>query len=171
MIKFVTGPMQQLNLPAYEPRIREDHQGKREIFDPFRRKFVRLTPEEWVRQHFLNYLVGTKGYPASVIVVEAFLNVNRLKKRCDILAYGPSGKPVLVVECKAPEIEIIQTVFDQVARYNMTLLVDHLVVTNGIQHYACRIAHHKRSFEFLKDVPMYEEVIRSLETHRGVSLH
>jgi hypothetical protein len=151
--------MQQLNLPAYEPRIREDHKGKMEIFDGFRRKFVRLTPEEWVRQHFLNFLVTCKGYPASVMVVEAFLTVNRLKKRCDILVYGPGKKPILVVECKAPEIEITQGVFDQVARYNMTLTVDHLVVTNGLQHYACRIDHLKRSFEFLKDVPGYEEVI------------
>jgi len=151
--------MQRLNLPAYEPRIREDHKGKREIFDPFRKKFVRLTPEEWVRQHFLNYLVVAKGFPASVIVVEAFLPVNRLKKRCDILVYGPAGKPVLVVECKAPEVEITQAVFDQVARYNMTLLVDYLVVTNGMQHYACRIDHRKRKFEFLQEVPEYREVI------------
>jgi hypothetical protein len=151
--------MQQLHLPVYEPRIREGAEGRREIFDPFRRKFVRLTPEEWVRQHFLNFLVRTKGYPASVIVVEAFLTVNRLKKRCDILVYGPGKKPVLVVECKAPEIGITQEVFDQVARYNMTLLVDHLVVTNGLQHYACRIDHYKRSFEFLNEVPEYREVI------------
>jgi hypothetical protein len=111
------------------------------------------------KAHFLNFLVTCKGYPASVMVVEAFLTVNRLKKRCDILVYGPGKKPILVVECKAPEIEITQGVFDQVARYNMTLTVDHLVVTNGLQHYACRIDHHKRSFEFLKDVPGYEDVI------------
>jgi len=151
--------MQQLNLPDFEARIRHDRNGKQEIFDGFRRKFVRLTPEEWVRQHFLNFLVTQKGYPVSVIVVEASLTYNRLKKRGDILVYGPGGNPCLVVECKSPEVEITQGVFDQVAMYNMSLTVDFLVVTNGLQHYACRIDHHKKSFQFLKDVPEYRLVI------------
>jgi len=150
----------QLNLPAYESRIREGRNGRQEIFDRFRRKFVRLTPEEWVRQHFLNFLVTQKDYPASVIVVEASLTYNRLKKRSDILVYGPDGNPCLVVECKAPEVEITQKVFDQVAMYNMSLTVGFLVVTNGLQHYACLIDHKNKSFKFLKEVPGYREVIR-----------
>jgi len=154
--------MQQLNLPIFKTRIRQDRNGRQEIFDNFRRKFVRLTPEEWVRQHFLNFLVTQKSYPASVIVVEASLTYNHLKKRSDILVYGPRKNPCLVVECKAPEIEITQDVFDQVAMYNMTLTVDFVVVTNGLTHYACRIDHKNKSFKFLKEVPEYREVIMSL---------
>jgi hypothetical protein len=150
---------QPLNLPAYEPRIREQVLGKPEIFDPVRRKFVRLTPEEWVRQHFLNYLIAHKGYPASLIAVEASLKYNRLVKRSDILVYGPDGKPLLVVECKAPEVEITQAVFDQVAMYNMSLLVGFVVVSNGLEHFACRINHENNSYSFLKEIPDYGALI------------
>ncbi len=148
--------MPPLNLPAYEPRIREQNSGKPEIFDRVRKKFVRLTPEEWVRQHFLNYLTAHKGYPASLIAVEAALKYNRLVKRSDILVYGPGGKPLLVVECKAPEVEVSQAVFDQVAMYNMSLLVGFVVVTNGLEHFACKISHENKSYTFLKEIPDYE---------------
>jgi hypothetical protein len=96
------------------------------------------------------------GYPASLIVVEAALKYNNMLKRFDILAYRANGKPVMVVECKSPEVEITQAVFDQVAMYNMTLTVDYLAVTNGISHYACRIDHENRTYAFLKDIPAYE---------------
>jgi len=154
--------MQKLNLPAFEIRIRQNRSGKEEIFDPFRRRFVRLTREEWVRQHFLNFLVTQKGYPPAVIVVEGSLTYNRLKKRSDILVYGPTRNPCLVVECKAPEVEITQDVFDQVAMYNMSLTVGFLVVTNGLQHYACRIDHRTKTFEFLKEIPEYREIVGML---------
>jgi hypothetical protein len=153
--------MPQLNLPGYDPRLRDGNAGKNEIFDPVRRKFVSLTPEEWVRQHFLNFMVTRLGYPSTLIVVEAELTYNKLKKRFDILAYTPDGKPALVVECKAPRVVITQDVFDQVAMYNMTLLVDYLVVTNGMTHYACRIDHQKRSYTFLKEIPEFERVTAS----------
>ena len=144
-----------LNLPEFEPRIREGMNGKREIFDPIRKKFVRLTPEEWVRQNFLNFMVSTLGFPASLIVVEAELTYNQLKKRFDILAYLPDGNPCVVVECKASTVEVTQAVFDQVAMYNMTLLVDYVIVTNGLTHYVCRIDHEKRSYTFLKEIPSF----------------
>jgi type I site-specific restriction endonuclease len=124
-----------------------------EIFDPMRRKFVRLTAEEWVRQHFLNYLTGHKGYPSSLIAVEASLAYNRLVKRSDILVHGPNGKPLLVVECKAPEVELTQAVFDQVALYNMSLMVGYVVVTNGLEHFACRINHENHNYSFLEEIP------------------
>jgi len=158
--------MHKLNLPAFEARTKQNRNGREEIFDRFRGKFVRLTSEEWVRQHFLNFLVTQKGYPPSLIVVEASLNYHRLKKRSDILVYGPRMNPCLVVECKAPEIEITQTVFDQVAMYNMSLTVDFLVVTNGLQHYACQVDHRMKTFKFLKEVPEYQEIIKLLTDKR-----
>jgi hypothetical protein len=148
--------MQELNLPVYDARVRQAENGKREIFDEIRKKYVRLTPEEWVRQHFLNYMIRQLGYPASLIVVEAAITYNGLKKRFDILAYLADGNPCLVVECKAPTIEITQAVFDQVAMYNMTLTVEYILVTNGLTHYACKIDHQTRTYTFLKEVPAYK---------------
>ncbi|MEI6682586.1 MAG: type I restriction enzyme HsdR N-terminal domain-containing protein [Bacteroidota bacterium] len=150
--------MHRLNLPEFEPRTRESKNGKSEIFDPVRKRFVRLTPEEWVRQSFLNFMTVHLGYPASLIVVEAELTYNQMKKRFDILACLADGSPCLVVECKAPSVEITQAVFDQVAMYNMTLLVEYVLVTNGLAHYTCRIDHEKRSYTFLKEIPDYDLV-------------
>jgi hypothetical protein len=149
--------MEKLNLPDITARLRAGNNGQQEIFDGIRRKFVRLTPEEWVRQHFLHYLVGL-GYPASLIVVEAALKYNNLSKRFDILASRTNGTPCLIVECKAPSVEITQTVFDQVAMYNMTLNVPYLAVTNGLTHYACRIDHALRTYAFLTEIPAYSIV-------------
>ena len=148
--------MEKLNLPEINARIREGKNGKTEIFDEIRKKFVRLTPEEWVRQHFLHFMIFQLGFPASLIVVEAELIYNKLKKRFDILAYRADGKPCFVVECKSPDVEITQAVFDQVAMYNMTLTVDYLAVTNGKSHYACQIDHEKRTYTFLREVPAYD---------------
>jgi hypothetical protein len=148
--------MQKLNLPEITARIRDGKNGKQEIFDEVRKKFVRLTPEEWVRQHFLHFMIVRLSFPASLIVVEAAIKYNNLVKRFDILAYRADGQPCFVVECKSPDIEITQAVFDQVAMYNMTLTVDYLAVTNGISHYACKIDHINRSYQFLKDIPSFE---------------
>ena len=148
--------MEKLNLPDIAARIREGKNGKSEVFDEIRKKYVRLTPEEWVRQHFLHFMTGQLGFPASLIVVEAALTYNKMKKRFDILAYRADGKPCFVVECKSPDVEITQAVFDQVAMYNMTLTVDFLAVTNGLSHYTCKIDHAKRTYTFLKDIPTYE---------------
>ncbi|HNW72415.1 MAG: type I restriction enzyme HsdR N-terminal domain-containing protein [Bacteroidales bacterium] len=150
--------MQRLNLPPISVRIREGSKGNQLIFDEFRRKFVKLTPEEWVRQHFLHLMTFHLGYPASLIVVEASVIYNGMKKRFDLLAYNADGKPVAVVECKAPTVEITQRVFDQVAMYNKTLGVSYVMVTNGLNHYACHIDHSGKTFRFLDDIPSYEEV-------------
>ncbi|MFZ4521310.1 MAG: type I restriction enzyme HsdR N-terminal domain-containing protein [Bacteroidales bacterium] len=151
--------MEKLNLPDMAVRLQVGKNGKKEIFDEIRKKYVRLTPEEWVRQHFLHFMINQLGYPASLIVVEAALKYNNMLKRFDILAYRADGKPCLVVECKGPGIAITQAVFDQVAMYNMTLTVDYLAVTNGLAHYACRINHEERSYAFLKEIPDYHLVL------------
>ncbi|MDP1623653.1 MAG: type I restriction enzyme HsdR N-terminal domain-containing protein [Bacteroidales bacterium] len=148
--------MEKLNLPDITARIWVNKNGKQEIFDESRKKFVRLTPEEWVRQHFLGFMINHLGFPSSLIVVEAALKYNNMLKRFDILAYRSDGNPCLVVECKSPAVEITQAVFDQVAMYNMTLTVDYLAVTNGISHFACRIDHEKKTYAFLKEIPAYE---------------
>jgi len=144
--------MQALNLPEADFRVR-DLGGKKEIFDGIRKKFIALTPEEWVRQHFIAYLVKGKNVPASLIGVEVSMKMNRLQKRGDIVVYNTSGKPCMIVECKAPEIRITQDVFEQIARYNMTLNVNYLVVTNGLEHFACFIDHEKSGYKFLKEIP------------------
>ena len=150
--------MEKLNLPAITTRLREGKSGKPEIFDEVRKKFVRLTPEEWVRQHFLHFMISQLGFPATLIVVEAALRYNNMLKRFDILAYRADGNPCFIIECKSPEVEITQAVFDQVAMYNMTLTVDYLAVTNGLTHYACRIDHKNRTYSFLQDIPTYDIV-------------
>jgi len=150
--------MPELNLPEYPVKIRSKTDGKREILDPVRKKFVRLTPEEWVRQHFLNFLVNSHHYPASLIHVEASLTYNRLSKRSDIVVYSRQGKPLMAVECKAPTVEITQKVFEQLAMYNFTLKVSYLVLTNGMQHYICRMEPENGHFTFLEEFPDYQDL-------------
>lgn len=149
--------MQQLNLPEFDFRIREQ-QGHQEIFDAVRRKFVALTPEEWVRQHFIQYLIRMKNVSAAMIAVEKSLTLNKLTKRTDILIYGTNARPVMIVECKAPSVKIDQKVFEQIGRYNLALQVDYLVVTNGIDHYCAKIDLKKRNFTFLEEIPDYQEL-------------
>jgi hypothetical protein len=149
--------MQQLNLPEYEFRIRKG-ESKIEIFDRFRKKFVVLTPEEWVRQNFLMFLISQKGYPSSLIAVEAGLKINKVSKRTDIVIYNNNGKPLLIVECKAPSVQIKEAVFDQAVRYNMTLNVNYIILTNGLSHYCCQLDYEKNSYQFLKEVPDYSEL-------------
>jgi len=146
-----------LNLPDYKFRFREVGQ-KKQIFDSFRKKFVALTPEEWVRQNFLMYLTSEKNYPFSLIAVEAGLQLYKRKKRTDIVVYSNNGKPVLIVECKAPEVKISQDVFDQIARYNMALEVNYLIVTNGLEHYCCLLEYENSSYRFLKEIPDYTKL-------------
>jgi hypothetical protein len=149
--------MRELNLPGFEPRIRIS-KGRQEIFDPVRKKHVRLTPEEWVRQHFLHFLIDRKKVPASLIAVETSVKYNQLAKRCDIVVFDRKGRPVLIVECKAPEVAITPGVFRQVAMYNLPLMVRFLVMTNGIDHYSCSIDYEKGSFRFIEDVPDFETI-------------
>lgn len=149
--------MQQLNLPEFDFRIREQ-QGHQEIFDAVRRKFVALTPEEWVRQHFIQYLIRMKNVSAAMIAVEKSLTLNKLTKRTDILIYGTNARPVMIVECKALSVKIDQKVFEQIGRYNLALQVDYLVVTNGLDHYCAKIDLKKRNFTFLEEIPDYQEM-------------
>lgn len=144
-----------LNLPAYATAIRED-KGKAMIFDPIRRKYVRLTPEEWVRQHFVQYLVRDLGTPAALVAIEAGFTYQQMARRADIIVYDRRGKPLLMVECKAPAVPISQAVFDQVARYNKVVGARYLVVTNGQEHYACALDHEQHTYHFLDAIPHYE---------------
>jgi type I site-specific restriction-modification system R (restriction) subunit len=134
--------------------------GKQEVFDPVRKKYVTLTAEEGVRQNFIRFLVSRKNVPASLLAVETSIRYNRLSKRCDIVVFSRNGKPVLIVECKAREIKIDQLVFQQVAMYNFTLKVKYLVVTNGSETFTCMVDHEKGSFQFLDEVPDFEELNR-----------
>lgn len=147
--------MQALNLPSYQFKLKQ--QGQRtQIFDAIRKKYVVLTPEEWVRQNFLQYLIQDKKFPASLIAVEAGLKYNQLQKRMDVLVYDKQGSPHLMVECKAPEVKITQDVFDQIARYNMVFKVKYLVVTNGLHHFCCLMDYTKESYVYLEQIPVFE---------------
>ncbi len=142
-----------LNLPVYDFRLRSVGQRK-QIFDSLRKKFVPLTPEEWVRQHFVQFLVQEKKYPSSLMAIEKGLKVHVLKKRTDIVVYNRFGNPWMIVECKAPEVEISEDTLFQAARYNMTLNVNYIALTNGMEHYCCRI--DEKEIVFLEDVPEYK---------------
>jgi hypothetical protein len=146
--------LKSLQLPAYSCKIRETSDGK-QIFDFVRAKYVALTPEEWVRQHFLNYMVTDLGYPPGLIKVEASFRLNSMLRRADILVYSRTGAPVLIVECKAPEIKINQTVFDQIINYNFNYCVKYIIVTNGLKHYAAEVDQVTKRFSFLEQMPDY----------------
>lgn len=134
------------------------HNGKRCVFDPIRRKYVALTPEEWVRQHFVNFLIKEKGYPASLLSNEVSLSLNGTSKRCDTVLYSRTATPQMIIEYKAPHIEITQKVFSQISRYNMALHVDYLVVSNGRSHYCCKMDYTHHTYTFLTDIPAYGEL-------------
>ena len=149
--------MQPLNLPSYPFNIQTKEQ-KKYIFDDFRKKFVRLTPEEWVRQHFVRYLVEEHHYPAALVAVEKELDFNRVHLRADAVVYSRKAEPLLLVECKAPDVPIGQEHFDQIVRYNMQLKVSYLMVTNGLQHYCVHLDVERNSYRFLGEIPDYEEL-------------
>ena len=145
-----------LNLPECDFRTRMVA-GKQQIFDDIRKKFVALTPEEWVRQHFLQFLIKEKKYPASRMAVEFGLNYNSLKKRGDIVFFNKAGLPEMIVECKAPSIKISQDTFDQAARYNFVLKVKYLVITNGMEHFCCLMDNESKTYVYLPDIPVHME--------------
>jgi type I site-specific restriction endonuclease len=149
--------MTPLNLPTYVFRIRESGKGHC-IFDSIRKKFVALSPEEWVRQNFIRYLTEEKKYPASLIAIETGLKYNQLQKRSDILIYDRKGSVWMIIECKAPEIKISQKTFDQAATYNMSgkNKTTFLGVTNGLKHYCCEMKYPQNTYTFLKDFPDFE---------------
>lgn len=146
--------MQVLNFPSFEPKFK-CNENKRFIFDFIRKKYVSLTPEEWVRQHILHNLVNQKKYPVSLIAVERQFTINGLPKRFDILVFNNTGNPHIVVECKSPKIDITQDSFDQAARYNMSLKSNYLMISNGLNHYFCKIDYKNKRYVFLEDLPMY----------------
>ena len=147
--------MQDLNFPKFSYRIKNT-ENNTAIFDIVRKKYVVLQPEEWVRQHCLHFLIEVKGYPKSLINVEKELKVNGLKKRYDIVVYHSDGRVRLIVECKAAHIPIRQETFNQIARYNLVLNADHLMVTNGINHYYCQMDYKSQSYKFLRELPDYQ---------------
>ena len=147
--------MQPLNLPQYSFKIKSEGQRKY-IFDNIRKRYVVLTPEEWVRQHLTAWLVQEKKYPASLIAVEMPLRINRMERRADIVLYSNLGKPFMIIECKAPGIKISQKAFDQAARYNMDIKVNYLVVSNGLVHYCAKLDHDGGTWEFLREIPDFD---------------
>jgi len=146
--------MQNLNFPSYTFRFKNS-ENKVAIFDEIRKKFVVLTPEEWVRQNVVQYLLVEKKYPKSLINVEKLVKVNGLNKRYDIVVFQPNGEIFLLIECKAPEVPISQQTFDQIARYNLKLNAQFLMVTNGLNHYFCQMDFENEKYVFLKEAPDY----------------
>tara|TARA_R110000868_G_scaffold145181_2_gene365125 strand:+ start:23106 stop:23552 length:447 start_codon:yes stop_codon:yes gene_type:complete len=144
--------MQVLNFPTYDFRFKNS-ENKIYIFDVVRKKFVVLQPEEWVRQHVVHYLVFQKRYPLSLINVEKQIKTNDFIRRYDIVIFKPDGNIQLLVECKAPEVSITQTTFDQIARYNIELQSDFLMVTNGLNHFYCKMDFEQEKYSFLRDIP------------------
>lgn len=132
--------------------------GKQYIFDILRKKYVALTPEEWVRQHFTRFLLQEKGYPLGLMANEIQVNLNGTRKRCDTVLFNRDLTARMIVEYKAPSVEITQAVFDQITRYNMVLKVDYLVVSNGLRHYCCRINYLNGTYSFLPEIPCYNEL-------------
>ncbi len=145
--------MEQLNLPQYQHKLKEER-GKRYIFDSIRKKYLVLTPEEWVRQNFVQFLVQERNFPAGLIEIEKGLKLNELQKRADAIVYKNSS-PLVLVEFKAPNVEIKQEVFEQVARYNTHFKVPYLIVSNGLSHYCAKIDFEENTFEFLNQIPDY----------------
>ncbi|UUV21152.1 type I restriction enzyme HsdR N-terminal domain-containing protein [Paenimyroides aestuarii] len=144
--------MRDLNFPKFEFRFKIN-ENKRFIFDEIRKKYVLLTPEEWVRQHVVRFLIDVKNYPKSYINVEKVVKINNMNKRYDVVVFAPNGSIFLLVECKEPNVKINQTVFDQIARYNLSLNAAFLMVTNGLNHYYCKLDYKNSKYQFLADLP------------------
>ena len=149
--------MYRLNLPTFEIKI-TDKDGKSQIFDFLRRKYVALTPEEWVRQHFVHYIVEQKHYPKALLGNEIELRLGQKRLRCDTLLYTREMKPRMIIEYKAPTIQLQQKTFDQISVYNLLLKVDYLVISNGLHHYCCKMDYEQQKYLFLQEVPDYENL-------------
>jgi len=147
--------MQKLNLPTYSFKLKSNEKHTL-IFDNLRKKYFVLTPEEWVRQHYVRFLIEDKKYPVSLIALEKQLILNNRKKRTDIVIFNRDGNPDIIVECKAPHIKISQATFDQIARYNLKLKANYLVLTNGMEHYYCKMDFEKETYIFLNGIPNYQ---------------
>lgn len=153
--------MLQLNLPEFNFRINKENH-KLLIFDNQRKRYVALTPEEWVRQNFVRFLVETRGYPAAYLAIEKQLNYNGMKKRCDAILYNNEAKPVLIIEFKAPNVKISQETFDQVAVYNAKLNVDYFMISNGLEHYCCKVNTQNARYDFFPLIPDYKTLLEAM---------
>lgn len=147
-----------LNLPPYDYKLRKKEE-KLYIFDILRKKYVYLTPEEWVRQHFVHFLINQYQYPKALMKAEAGLKYNNLPKRTDLVIFDRQGKPFIVVECKDVFVPLTQTVFEQAARYNYILKAPYLIVVNGLDYHCCQIDHATQTYQFLQDIPRYTTVL------------
>jgi type I site-specific restriction endonuclease len=156
--------MLQLNLPEYNFRIKKQNE-KLLIFDSQRKKYVSLTPEESVRQHFIRFLIEEKDYPAALLAVEKQLNMNGMKKRCDAVLYNHLAQPIMIMEFKSPTIQLSQHVFDQIAVYNSKLNVDFFIISNGIEHYCCRVNQKTARYEYFHEIPDYKLLLSQKKTN------
>jgi len=147
----------ELNLPPFDINVKKID-GKLSVLDPLRRKFVALTPEEWVRQHFVNFLLREKGYPTALVANEVQINLNKQKRRCDSVVYSRNLSPLMIIEYKAPEVVITQEVFDQIVGYNIVLKVKYLIVSNGLNHYCCVMDYNTQTFCYLPEIPNYKDL-------------
>ncbi|MDR3340592.1 MAG: type I restriction enzyme HsdR N-terminal domain-containing protein [Candidatus Symbiothrix sp.] len=149
--------MTELNLPSADLKLKK-YGEKDYVFDCLRKQYVRLTPEEYVRQHFIHFLIAHRHFPASRLANEVSIGLGNVKKRCDTVLYDDFLQALMIVEYKSPSVQVKQETFDQIARYNMSLNVPWLIVSNGIRHFCCKINKEKDGYVFLKDIPDYEEV-------------
>ena len=147
-----------LSLPSFEPKIK-DVDGQRLIFDQIRRRYVALTPEEWVRQHFVHFLTDQLGYPAGLLANEVQISLNGKKKRCDTVLYNRQRSPYMIIEYKRPNTVISDKVFNQILRYNLTMHVRYLIVSNGITHYCCKVNYEENCYDFLEKIPHFNELL------------
>jgi len=152
--------MTTLNLPPYAVKTRNE-EGTIKIFDILRQRFVALTPEEWVRQHFVNFLLTERAYSPTLMANEVSLTLNGMSRRCDTVVYDRQLRPRMILEYKRPTVRITQRVFDQICRYNMVMQVDYLIVSNGLQHYCCHLDYTHQTYEFLPDIPPYTQILAS----------
>jgi len=150
--------MVELNLPEYDYKVKKREDGSWAIWDRLRERWVSLTPEEWVRQHFVEWLISEKQFPAPLMGNEVSLTQNGIARRCDTVVADRSGQPLVIVEYKAPNINVTQKVFDQIVRYNMVLKARYLIVSNGMEHYCCRIDYENNSYRFLEEIPHYTDL-------------
>lgn len=152
-----------LNLPPFSPRLRREN-GALRIFDPLRERYVALTPEEWVRQHFVQMLIEQLGYEPGLMGNEVSLRVGALARRCDTVVYDSRLRPRMIVEYKRPSVALSQRVFDQISRYNRTLRVPFLTVSNGLQHFCLRIDYDRETYTFLPAIPTWQELTTEAAT-------
>ena len=150
-----------LNLPDFNIKL-AGTPNRPIILDILRRKYVALTPEEWVRQHFIHFLINYKKYPATLLANEVELKVGQKRLRADTILYSKDLKPLMILEYKAPHITITQKTFDQISVYNMLLHVDYLIVSNGRQHYCCKMDYNNKKYLFLEDIPEYQNILQNI---------